>query len=376
VLQHKNDGTMWLYDNGSTQGTFLNKARLPKNEYVQLYVNDLFTIGSSVRRYFVRGPVEMERGAVAKKKNDQAKRRMELHAKQKEDEQNGITRVRNEDDSEDSVESDDDSYFNRVGSKRKLEQGCGSDSEGDPTAEDIMFGGAKPKVKRAKLSREKDAEGGGAAAIDVSAPIVVAKPDTTVADRNRAYMMARQQKQQKKKKKGKGKKKEADGGSTVDMLAKARALAQQQTLDAFLASSSSVAISAPRATVPTAHLSSGSTSTSSSSSSSSNSISSDMEAKQGSAKQAMLLALRAKQQKQKADAAAAGVTPGGLQGGLFVRGEGQDSSGSSSNIVSKAVVRPPVYRSAYDAADESGDWVAPSGQSGDGRTSLNDKLGY
>jgi hypothetical protein len=68
VIQFRDNGNMCLYDLETSNGTFLNRKRLEPKTYVNIYVNDHITFGSSTRRYIVRGPEELTRIVVKKTK--------------------------------------------------------------------------------------------------------------------------------------------------------------------------------------------------------------------------------------------------------------------------------------------------------------------
>lgn len=59
VLQFKGNGEAYLYDLGSTHGTFINKNRVSKNVYVELHVGDVIRFGQSSRLYILQGPSEL-----------------------------------------------------------------------------------------------------------------------------------------------------------------------------------------------------------------------------------------------------------------------------------------------------------------------------
>ncbi|KAH6791897.1 SMAD/FHA domain-containing protein [Perilla frutescens var. hirtella] len=59
VLQFKNDGGAYLYDLGSTHGTFINKNQVKKRIYVDLHVGDVIRFGHSSRLYIFQGPSEL-----------------------------------------------------------------------------------------------------------------------------------------------------------------------------------------------------------------------------------------------------------------------------------------------------------------------------
>ncbi|KAJ3183511.1 Kanadaptin [Geranomyces variabilis] len=60
VIQFKQDGSAYLYDLGSTHGTFLNKAQIPKRTYQQLRIGDMIRFGASTRMYILQGAQDEE----------------------------------------------------------------------------------------------------------------------------------------------------------------------------------------------------------------------------------------------------------------------------------------------------------------------------
>ncbi|KAK4285573.1 hypothetical protein QN277_002255 [Acacia crassicarpa] len=56
VIQFKRSGQAYLYDLGSTHGTFLNKDQVEKNTYVDLHVGDVIRFGRSSRLFIFQGP--------------------------------------------------------------------------------------------------------------------------------------------------------------------------------------------------------------------------------------------------------------------------------------------------------------------------------
>ncbi|XP_043702106.1 kanadaptin [Telopea speciosissima] len=59
VLQFKKDGDAYLYDLGSTHGTFVNKKQVKKMVYTELHVGDVIRFGQSSRLYIFQGPLEL-----------------------------------------------------------------------------------------------------------------------------------------------------------------------------------------------------------------------------------------------------------------------------------------------------------------------------
>ncbi|KAK6129112.1 hypothetical protein DH2020_037148 [Rehmannia glutinosa] len=59
VLQFKSDGGAYLYDLGSTHGTFINKSQVKKRVYVDLHVGDVIRFGQSSRLYIFQGPSDL-----------------------------------------------------------------------------------------------------------------------------------------------------------------------------------------------------------------------------------------------------------------------------------------------------------------------------
>ncbi|PKI75563.1 hypothetical protein CRG98_003964 [Punica granatum] len=59
VLQFNVDGEAYLYDLGSTHGTFVNKNQVKKKVYVDLHVGDVIRFGQSSRLYIFQGPADL-----------------------------------------------------------------------------------------------------------------------------------------------------------------------------------------------------------------------------------------------------------------------------------------------------------------------------
>lgn len=59
VLQFRNDGKVFLYDLGSTHGSFINKSQIKKQLYTEIHVGDVIRFGQSSRMYIFQGPSEL-----------------------------------------------------------------------------------------------------------------------------------------------------------------------------------------------------------------------------------------------------------------------------------------------------------------------------
>lgn len=59
VLQFKKDGEAFLYDLGSTHGTFINKGQVKAKNYTKVNVGDVIRFGLSSRLYIFQGPSEL-----------------------------------------------------------------------------------------------------------------------------------------------------------------------------------------------------------------------------------------------------------------------------------------------------------------------------
>jgi len=59
VLQFKNDGKVFLYDLGSTHGSFINKSQVKQKLYTEIHVGDVIRFGQSSRLYIFQGPSEL-----------------------------------------------------------------------------------------------------------------------------------------------------------------------------------------------------------------------------------------------------------------------------------------------------------------------------
>ncbi|RKO91721.1 hypothetical protein BDK51DRAFT_30353, partial [Blyttiomyces helicus] len=56
IIQFKADDTAYIYDLGSTHGTFVSKAEIPKRTYHPIKVGEMIRFGQSSRSYIFQGP--------------------------------------------------------------------------------------------------------------------------------------------------------------------------------------------------------------------------------------------------------------------------------------------------------------------------------
>lgn len=78
VLQFKRNGDAYLYDLGSTHGTFVNKSQVEKGVYVALHVGDVIRFGHSSRLYIFQGPPDLMPPEADRKIRRNAKIRQEI----------------------------------------------------------------------------------------------------------------------------------------------------------------------------------------------------------------------------------------------------------------------------------------------------------
>ncbi|XP_075090844.1 uncharacterized protein LOC107771829 [Nicotiana tabacum] len=78
VLQFRGSGNAYLYDLGSTHGTFINKNQVEKRNYVELHVGDVLRFGNSSRLYIFQGPTDLMPPEADLKRIKQAKIREEV----------------------------------------------------------------------------------------------------------------------------------------------------------------------------------------------------------------------------------------------------------------------------------------------------------
>jgi pSer/pThr/pTyr-binding forkhead associated (FHA) protein len=60
VIQHKDTGDIFVYDLGSTHGTFVNKKLIPQHQYIKLSAGDMIRFGQSTRWCILSGGPEAE----------------------------------------------------------------------------------------------------------------------------------------------------------------------------------------------------------------------------------------------------------------------------------------------------------------------------
>ena len=87
IVQHRDSGEVYLYDPGSTHGTFCNKARIPTREHVICPVGSTLKLGQSTRLLCLLGPTSEnmtseEREREAKRSAALASQRMQARAEE------------------------------------------------------------------------------------------------------------------------------------------------------------------------------------------------------------------------------------------------------------------------------------------------------
>lgn len=60
IIQHKDTGAVFIYDLGSTHGTFLNKHIVPPFKYIEMHVGDHIRLGVSSKSFVLGGPEELQ----------------------------------------------------------------------------------------------------------------------------------------------------------------------------------------------------------------------------------------------------------------------------------------------------------------------------
>jgi len=92
----------YLYDLGSTHGTFLNRFRIKPKTYVKVHVGHLITFGSSTRMYLLQGPPDDEEEESEYTVTElKAKRQAELEQREREQE---LQRLKQEEDEKKKME--------------------------------------------------------------------------------------------------------------------------------------------------------------------------------------------------------------------------------------------------------------------------------
>ncbi|DAZ98508.1 TPA: hypothetical protein N0F65_004945 [Lagenidium giganteum] len=112
VLQFDSHGALFLKDNRSTYGTFINKKRLPADEFTRVHVGDVVVFGESTRIYAVCGSPELLPDEYESANLQKLRQRSEDKAKQRKPRQNesdGISWGFGDDAEEEDDDEDDDS---------------------------------------------------------------------------------------------------------------------------------------------------------------------------------------------------------------------------------------------------------------------------
>ena len=70
MIQHKDTGDIFIYDLGSTHGTFVNKKLITQHQYVKLVSGDMIRFGQSSRWFILNGGPEAEEEEAAINDNE------------------------------------------------------------------------------------------------------------------------------------------------------------------------------------------------------------------------------------------------------------------------------------------------------------------
>lgn len=104
ALQFDAHGVLFLRDLGSTHGTFVNKKRLPADEFVRLHIGDVVAFGESTRLYAVCGP----QGLLPPERKPSRRRKAEEREKSKEEDAGASWGFREDAQEEDDEDEEDD----------------------------------------------------------------------------------------------------------------------------------------------------------------------------------------------------------------------------------------------------------------------------
>jgi len=66
VIQHRNNGNIYLYDLESTHGSFINKSKIKPRIYAQMNDGDQIRFGESMRIFILQGPPPQEESSLPK----------------------------------------------------------------------------------------------------------------------------------------------------------------------------------------------------------------------------------------------------------------------------------------------------------------------
>lgn len=91
VIQWDGEGRIFLYDLGSTHGTYLNKVQVKPFEYVEIHVGDQIRIGGSERIYALNGPSELLPAQGPSKEEKRHALALEAYNKRKMDEKKRVS---------------------------------------------------------------------------------------------------------------------------------------------------------------------------------------------------------------------------------------------------------------------------------------------
>ncbi|KAL6061528.1 Kanadaptin [Balamuthia mandrillaris] len=149
VLQHRQDGSVFLYDLGSTHGTFIGKTKLKAHRYHLLRIGDMVKFGASTRFYILKGSEEAteeeeKRLLAAKLRAQQREQRMQTQQQTVSDEEDGCGwGMGSSDDSwAAEYEAEEERKLLRQNAKDKAHAAAASGS-----AEETLFSGTTAEAK-------------------------------------------------------------------------------------------------------------------------------------------------------------------------------------------------------------------------------------
>jgi len=149
VIQFSKTGHVFLYDLGSTHGTFLNKTKLEHRRFTEIRVGDMFVVGSSTRKYLLNGPhhllpQEYDSENLRKLRDERRKKNEEIKLKM-----NALNSHDNNDDNDDDCRHTKDVSSSADGEASNYAFLDGEEDDDD----DDFFDRTKSQVRSSKSRR-------------------------------------------------------------------------------------------------------------------------------------------------------------------------------------------------------------------------------